>query len=217
MKSLGLLLLLVLIWGAGLFAFAYRVAQSTPAPDPPKADAIVVLTGASTLRLEAGAELLEDGLGKRLLISGVNREATRKQVRDTVASAGRKFDCCVDLGFKAENTQGNARETAAWVAFHKYRTLIVVTADFHMPRALLELKAAMPKVQLYAYPVQTETVDAHTWWAAGGDMRRMMVEYSKYIVIAARAALLGLAHPAPDAGTGLNGTSPELGSNRIAG
>jgi uncharacterized SAM-binding protein YcdF (DUF218 family) len=217
MKSLGLLLLLVLIWGVGLFAFAYRVAQSTPAPDPPEADAIVVLTGASTLRLEAAAELLEDGLGKRLLISGVNREATRKQVRDTVASAGRKFDCCVDLGFKAENTQGNARETAAWVAYHKYRTLIVVTADFHMPRALLELKAAMPKVQLYAYPVQTEAVDAHRWWAAGGDARRMIVEYSKYLVIAARSALLRFAHSAPKAGAGVNGMAPESDANRVAG
>lgn len=194
MKTLTLLLVLAGLWLVGLWAFGSRVAGSTPAPDPPEADAIVALTGASTLRLEAAVELLQEGLGQRLLISGVNREATRDQVRATLTSAGRAFDCCVDLGFKAENTQGNARETAAWVAYHHYKTLIVVTADFHMPRALLELHATMPRATLYAYPVQTGVLNAKRWWARPEDARRMIVEYCKYLVILCRSALLNIDH-----------------------
>jgi uncharacterized SAM-binding protein YcdF (DUF218 family) len=193
-----LVMILLAAWVAGLLAFANRVANSTPPPDPPQADAIVALTGASTVRLEAAEALLEEGLGRRLFISGVNREATRQQVRATLvtgaqATEGRTFDCCVDLGFKAENTLGNARETAPWVARHRYRTLIVVTADYHMPRALLELHAAMPGVALYPFPVATEAVDARRWWASPDDARRMVLEYCKYIVILIRNEVLSLS------------------------
>ncbi len=175
-----------LLWAGGLWLFAAHVAASTPASDPPRSGGVVALTGASTVRLEAAMELLEEGLGERLLISGVNPDATREQVRATLAGAGGAFDCCVDLGFQAENTEGNARETAAWVRDHGFRTLIVVTADYHMPRALLELRAAMPGVTLRSYPVQTGTLDARHWWTDGGDARRMTVEYCKYLVILAR-------------------------------
>jgi uncharacterized SAM-binding protein YcdF (DUF218 family) len=195
MRMFLIILILLAAWGAGLMAFANRVANSTPPPDPPEADAIVALTGASTIRLEAAEELLEEGLGQRLFISGVNREATRKQVRATLTTAGKAFDCCVDLGFQAENTLGNARETAPWVAQHHYHTLIVVTADYHMPRALLELKAAMPGVVLYPFPVATEVVDARRWWASPGDARRMVLEYCKYVVILIRNGLLSLSPP----------------------
>jgi uncharacterized SAM-binding protein YcdF (DUF218 family) len=193
LRTLALLLIIVCLWGVGLWAFANRVAASTPAPDPPQADAIVALTGASVLRLEAATELLEEGLADRLLISGVNRQATRDQVRATLKTAGRAFDCCVDLGFNAENTRGNASETAQWVRYHHYKTLIVVTADFHMPRAILELHAAMPGVRLYPYPVQTGTLEVKGWWRRPGDARRMTVEYCKYLAILTRNAVLGLA------------------------
>jgi len=200
MRTFLILLILLAAWGAGLLAFANRVANSTPPPDPPQADAIVALTGASLIRLEAAEALLEEGLGRRLLISGVNRETTRKQMRATLitdkrASADRAFDCCVDLGFQAENTLGNARETAPWVARHRYRTLIVVTADYHMPRALLELHAAMPGVVLYPFPVATEAVDARRWWASPDQARRLVVEYCKYVVILLRNELLSFSPP----------------------
>jgi len=218
MRIFLIILILSAAWVAGLLAFANRVANSTPPPDPPEADAIVALTGASTIRLEAAEALLEEGLGRRLLISGVNREATRKQVRATLVTgagtaARRTFDCCVDLGFKAENTLGNARETAPWVARHHYHTLIVVTADYHMPRALLELKAAMPGVALYPFPVATEAVDARRWWASPGDARRMVLEYCKYGVIRVRNGLLSLSpshrrRVAPPASAPANAVEP---------
>ena len=194
MKSLAFLLLLVVVWSAGLLTFAARVSDSTPAPDPPASDGIVALTGASSLRIEAATELLEQGLAQRLLISGVNREATRAQVRQATSTAGRAFDCCVDLGFQAENTLGNAHETAGWTRYHHYRTLIVVTADYHMPRALLELRAAMPGVELHPYPVATQTLDVRHWWATPEAARRMTVEYCKYLAVLTRSGLERLRH-----------------------
>jgi len=99
---------------------------------------------------------------------------------------GRIWDCCVDLGFRAETTRGNAVETARWVAFHHYHSLIVVTADYHIPRAILELQSTMPGVELYPYPVVTDTVNARHWWSHWGDTRRITVEYCKYLAILTR-------------------------------
>ncbi len=195
MRGLALILVVALIWGAGLWAFAERVATSTPAPEPPAADGIVALTGASNVRLETGAQLLDQGKARRLLISGVYKGATRADVRDVARGLSKEWECCVDLGFHAENTRGNARETAGWVRYHDYRSLIVVTADYHMPRALLELKAAMPGIQIYPYPVVTD-LNARGWWRTTSSARRMVLEYCKYVVILAREGVLGLGRKA---------------------
>jgi uncharacterized SAM-binding protein YcdF (DUF218 family) len=192
MKTLAFLLLILVLWTAGLCAFGARVANSTPALDPPNADGVVALTGASSVRIEAAVQLLEDGKGKRLLVSGVNPDVTRPELQAVAHDFGRAFNCCVDLGFRAANTQGNARESAEWADYHHYRSLIVVTSDYHIPRSMLELHAAMPKVKLYPYPVVTSTLDARRWWTTGEGARRMSVEYCKYLVILSREALLHL-------------------------
>lgn len=200
MKSLAALLILGMIWAVGLLAFSGRVEQSTPAKEPSVADGVVVLTGASNIRLEAATKLLEAGKGKRLLISGVNREATREDVLNVTKAVKPIYDCCVDLGFAAANTVGNARETAEWARAKGYHSLIVVTADYHMPRAMLELRATLPDTVLYPYPVATEGLDAHRWWKQNATTRRMVVEYCKYLAILAREAFLGLG-PKEEAGS----------------
>ena len=119
--------------------------------------------------------------------------------------AGPLYDCCVDLGFEAIDTLGNARETAQWARARGYDRLILVTADYHMPRALLELRGAMPRVQLTAYPVATEDVDARVWWKSPQSLRLMVAEYSKYLVILTREAVLDLGPQAargPEASKG---------------
>ncbi len=198
MKGLAFFLLLAALWTAGLFAFAHRVSASTPAAEPPVADGVVALTGASNVRLEAAEQLLEAGKARRMLISGVNPLATRAQVRGVARGAGRMWDCCVDLGFRAANTRGNAQEIGGWARFHDDRSLIVVTADYHMPRALLELKAQVPEVQLYPYPVVTD-LDAKHWSRTQTGAKRMALEYCKYLVILGREAILGLGRRAAGA------------------
>lgn len=197
MKSIALFLVVVMIWAVGLLAFSARVEQSTPPLEPAAADGIVVLTGKSSRRIEAAMSLLENGKARRMLVSGVDRDATRNDIRRVARAADRVYDCCVDLGFQAANTVGNAQETAAWARMRNFDSLIVVTADYHMPRSLLELRAAMPGVTFTAYPVATDELDAQTWWRQGGGARRMILEYSKYLVILTREGVLSLG-PADD-------------------
>jgi uncharacterized SAM-binding protein YcdF (DUF218 family) len=191
-KSFAALLILVMVWFVGLLAFTSRVDQSTPAQEPPVADGVVVLTGASNVRLEQATKLLEAGKGKRLLISGVNREASRDDVLGVTKAVRPIYDCCVDLGYAAADTIGNASESAEWAKAKDYHSLIIVTADYHMPRSMLELHAAMPDVDLHPYPVVTESLNAHRWWKGGTSARRMIVEYCKYLAILGREAFLKL-------------------------
>jgi uncharacterized SAM-binding protein YcdF (DUF218 family) len=192
MKGLAAILVIVLIWTAGLLAFGDRVTRMTPPDEPAPADGIVALTGGSSLRLEAATNLLESGKGHRLLLSGVNRAATRGDLWSVTGAAKPLFDCCVDLGFTAEDTLGNARESAQWARAMGYRSLILVTADYHMPRALIELKSAMPEAKVTPYPVATPALDARQWWATSQGARRLTLEYCKYLAILTREAALRL-------------------------
>ena len=205
MKGLAALLVAAAIWAAGLMAFAERVQRSTPAAAPPAADGIVVLTGAgSNARIAAAMALLEDGKGKRMLVSGVNRQASREDIRVVSRAARRLYDCCVDLGFDAANTLGNARETEEWARAMRYDRLIVVTADYHMPRAMLELRGAMPDKRLVAYPVETPVINSARWWRTSGGARLMVLEYCKYLAILGREAVLRLG-PRGEAPTATKG------------
>jgi uncharacterized SAM-binding protein YcdF (DUF218 family) len=197
MRTLAALLVIGLIWVCGLMAFADRISRLTPAPLPQAAEGVVVLTGAgSNARLDTGMAVLESGLAKRLLVSGVNREASREDIRLVSKAAKRLYDCCVDLGFTAANTLGNARETAEWARAMRFQSLIIVTADYHMPRAMLE--PALPGVSLQPYAAATPVVDARRWWRTRSGARLMIGEYSKYMTVLGRETVRRLGPRADD-------------------
>ena len=189
MKFLALVGIVALIWLVGLFAFADRVRNFTPAPEPARADGIVALTGPSAERVNAAIRLLEQDKGERVLISGVNREVRRQELRELTPGSNRLFNCCVDLGFEAETTNGNAQEIAAWAQSKGYDSLIVVTSDYHMPRSLLEIRGAAPGVELTPYAVSTPSLDNSGWWRAAVTARRMTLEYLKYLAVLGRETL----------------------------
>jgi len=191
MKFLTFIAIIVVIWLAGLFAFADRVRGYAPAAEPARADAIVALTGPSAERVNAAIRLLEQDKGQRVLISGVNREVRRQELRALTPGSNRLFNCCVDLGFEAEDTIGNAQEIAAWADSKGYDSLIVVTSDYHMPRALTEIRAAAPGVELTPYAVETPSLDNSRWWRAAVTARRMTLEYMKYLAALGRALVGG--------------------------
>jgi uncharacterized SAM-binding protein YcdF (DUF218 family) len=201
-KGLAAVLVVLVIWTAGLLAFAGRVARLTPADAPAPADGVVALTGGSPLRLRAATQLLENGEGRRLLVSGVNPKVSRSQIWTMTGAAKPLFDCCVDLDFTAADTIGNARETARWARAMGYRSLILVTADYHTPRAAVELKAVLPTTKITSYPVATPDLDARRWWRTSGGARRMASEYMKYLVALSREALIGRRTPHGAAGAG---------------
>ncbi|MCW3834859.1 YdcF family protein [Sphingomonas canadensis] len=108
-------------------------------PLPPgKTDAIVVLTGGPG-RIDRGIELMRTRMAKRMLVSGVDRDVRPHELAIAYKADRRLFDCCIDLGREARDTRSNASETAAWVRRRGYRSVRLVTSDWHMPRARMEL------------------------------------------------------------------------------
>ncbi len=169
---------------AGFVVFARVVADYLPNAAPPRADGIVVLTGGD-LRLRAGARLLEQGRGARLLISGVNPQTTRQDIRRLSRLSNRMFAASVDIDY-AHTTIDNAEETKAWARAHGFNSLIVVTSSYHMPRSLTELGRAMPGVTLLPYPVVPHTINATRWWTDGFTTKVLLGEYAKFLTSAAR-------------------------------
>jgi len=139
--------------------------------------------GGSLERLSTGVRLLHDHKGDRLLISGVNRIVTDQELFTALQIDPRLAACCVDLGRTAEDTLGNASETAVWARSHHYRELILVTDDYHMPRSYAELSLAMPEAEIHAYPVRTRWTDPKLWRSDLGAASRLGSEYVKYLVI----------------------------------
>jgi uncharacterized SAM-binding protein YcdF (DUF218 family) len=172
-------LAILAVIAAYLTGFAIFVARLPDAPPHNvRADAIVALTGSED-RLDAAVALFESGVGRRLLITGVHAPM-RKSLLRQLLRGGPRFDCCADLGFVATNTHGNAMETADWTWRHGFHSLIVVTANYHMPRSLEEFSAAMPGVRLIPYPVP-EIVASRRWWLDPGAIRTLQFEYAKYL------------------------------------
>jgi uncharacterized SAM-binding protein YcdF (DUF218 family) len=151
------------------------------------ADGIVVLTGGD-LRVEAGAKLLKDGRARRLLISGVNRKVTREEMQRLLGLDAKMFNCCVDLGYEALDTVGNADETRTWARNHNYTRLIIVTSRYHMPRSLAELALAMPHVTLIPYAVTPRRYPETAWWLHASTTRVLISEYLKFLPAVARLA-----------------------------
>lgn len=181
------ILVLVVTAGAifgGFLWFADSVATMRP-PEGARADAIIVLTGGYQ-RIDQAVGLLRDKVGKRLLISGVNPSTTRAQIRRMTQSSPDLFACCVDMGYKAIDTIGNANEAAGWIRDKGYTSIVVVTNNYHMHRSLHELRSASPNTEFIAYPVINSDLSRTNWFANPDVLRTMISEYAKFVVAALR-------------------------------
>jgi uncharacterized SAM-binding protein YcdF (DUF218 family) len=152
------------------------------------ADGIVALTGGAS-RVADAVELLTAGRGKRLLISGVNPSTTPAELIRLNPELEKLFDCCVDLGLQALNTTGNAMEIAQWTREHQFRSIIVVTSAWHMPRALVELDRELAGVEIIPHPVVSDRMRDEPWWTNPQTVRLLLVEYVKYLATYARVRL----------------------------
>ncbi len=183
---------------AGFVAFASSVADRR-APADAHAEGIVVLTGGSA-RIEGALKLLAEGRAKRLLISGVNPSVDFKALAGTIdRDLEVALACCVDLGRDARDTAGNAAEARDWVRQKGYRSLIVVTSDYHMPRSMAELAEAMPRIKLIPYPVTNPDLHLDTWWSNASAFALLLREYGKYLLATARVHIAG-AEASPASG-----------------
>ena len=125
--------------------------------------------------------LLAAGKAKRVLITGVNRTTTVDELKQLASRGDQYFTCCVDIDKEARNTIDNATETSEWAALHKYDKIIVVTSNYHMPRAVAELARVLPTVRLIPYPDVDNNVHLDRWWTYPGSTRLLMSEYLKYL------------------------------------
>lgn len=164
---------------AGFFVFVSAMPRAEPQTRV-SGDGIVVLTGGAE-RLSDAFALLAEGRAKRLLITGVNPDTTKNQIARLHPEGARFLDCCVDLGYLALNTAGNAVETRQWVRRHGFQSVILVTSGWHMRRSLLELERAIPEVIFIPYPVIAGDAGEEGWWREPGNLRLLVAEYVKYL------------------------------------
>jgi uncharacterized SAM-binding protein YcdF (DUF218 family) len=174
----------------GFVVFASSIARFTPRAGV-GADGIVVLTG-GVHRLSEAARLLSEGRGRRLLISGANRIATPEDLHRNSGLDAQLFTCCVDIGYAAHDTIGNADETKAWALANDFSRLIIVTSSYHMPRTLTELGRTMPRVTLIPYPVVSRNFRTERWWMHTATARLLFFEYVKFLPSAARYGIARL-------------------------
>jgi uncharacterized SAM-binding protein YcdF (DUF218 family) len=181
------------LWLIGLLGFiAIIPGPGSKIDSGSPTDAIIVLTGGGD-RLAEGFRLLDRGLSKRLLISGVATGVTLEQLidrlgdqRGTVPGAA-ELACCVTLGYEAGNTVGNADESAEWVRQNGAKSIRLVTANYHMLRSLLEFRRKVPGLAVVPNPVfPAEVRDPH-WFVKPRTLLLLVNEYHKYLVALGRS------------------------------
>jgi len=171
----------------GFVWFAFSVADEE-SPLNRTADGIVALTGGAS-RISDAIELLASGRGRRLLITGVGPTTNTAELMRLAPDHERWFGCCIDLDYTAANTIGNAAETRRWARERGFRSLVVVTSGYHMPRAMLEIRHRLPDVTLIPFPVVSGQIRAEPWWRHPATAKLLVFEYLKFLVAAARIRL----------------------------
>jgi uncharacterized SAM-binding protein YcdF (DUF218 family) len=176
-------LIAFLLSAIGLFIGFVWFVQHLPTEDAAfhqDADGIVVLTGRAS-RISDAIDLLAGRHGKRLLITGVYPTTTANAIARLVPENQHWVTCCVDLDHSAVNTSGNAVQTRIWAKKNDIKSLIVVTSNYHMPRALTELAHQLPDVVLIPYPIIPDRVRIDTWWTSATTTKLLFAEYLKYL------------------------------------
>ena len=176
------------VWAAGFVLYARAIPRAA-APDA-KADVIVVLTG-GTNRIGAGFSLLANGNAKAMLISGVGRDKTVEKMQRRYAPEAVLNQDAIALDPVARNTQQNARETKRFLETTEHKHVLLVTANYHMHRSLLEMRHAMPNITFTPYPVAPKEFYLERWWEDATTRYLMLAEYHKIMLVRLRHLFKG--------------------------
>ena len=182
--SFAILFFLSLGFMACLQHFALTLPPKSPLADS-LTDGLVVATGGQ-LRINEGLRLIEQGASSRMLITGVGKGIAKASLTETFAKTNAQqniFRCCVDLDATAIDTRGNALAARNWVQTHQLSSISLVTANYHMPRALLYFQRIMPDVAITSLPISPPDLQPKKWYANWPTAKLLMREYAKYLVV----------------------------------
>ena len=182
-------------WLGGLAWFVSLVPRAVADPAT-VTDAIVVLTG-GVGRLDTGLTLLARKSAKKLFVSGVYQGVDVTRILEISRRQPGEFSCCVALGYAASSTAGNAVESRSWLRKEGYRSVRLVTANYHMPRSLLEFRHALPKAAIVPHAVFPTGFKLDRWWIWPGSANLIVSEYTKFLLARLRHVVDGDRGAAP--------------------
>lgn len=181
--------LICCLWLGSVYVFTQHI-PTQPNEPLPDADAIIVLTGGSG-RIELGTELLVAGKAPVLFVSGANEEVSYEDMIRLTPPQNRTFvgqavGSSILLGSNAQNTIGNAAEAKKWLEQTPHQHILLVTSNYHMPRALGEFRFSMPNKRFTPVAVIPKEVTHPVWWLTDSYRSIVLSEYYKFIISNAR-------------------------------
>jgi len=181
------LIILLAVFGGILLNFLDFIEQipTTKTTNDNITDAIVVLTGGSN-RLEEGLNLLAERRAKKLFISGVYRGVEVKRLLNIFQGNPEELICCIELGYSAGSTKGNAAETKTWLTNEGHKSIRLVTASYHMPRSIKEFQHHMPSLTIIPHAVFPKQFKREDWWLWPGTASLILTEYFKFLISSLR-------------------------------
>ena len=179
--SFSCLILICFTWFGGLVWFTAKI-PTTEETSRNQTDAIVVLTGGAG-RLEEGFKLLDtEKLAGRLFISGAARGVDVKALLKVAKRKPTNLKCCIAIGYDADNTIGNAYETSRWMRANHFRSLRLVTSNYHMIRSLEVFERVLPEISIVSHPVLPKVFNIESWWLNFDAVQIVFSEYNKYLI-----------------------------------
>jgi uncharacterized SAM-binding protein YcdF (DUF218 family) len=166
-------------------AFDLDEARARMGDIPRSEIGIVVFTGGGGQRIERALRLYEQAVADRVLISGTHPRVRKEDLRDT--GVWNTIECCVDLGPRAKTTIGNAREASDWADQRGYRGIYLVTSEFHLPRAIVEMRGRSGDLTVIGVPVASNYLP-QDWYASPSALKLLGLEYLKFLVASVRNA-----------------------------
>jgi len=173
------LMLLFILWITGFVFYSIDI-QYYPQMIESKPDAVVVLTGGSN-RVEEGLEIMAQHGCQNLFISGVNKNVSRHDILKRIQKNKSAKGCQLELGYKARNTHENAQEVIAWLKKKNYKSIVLVTAYYHLPRSILEFRSIAPNLKIQAYAVFPDSFINNSREAILKRTVKLFKEYHKLI------------------------------------
>lgn len=161
-----------------VISFSKSLKFTTTSRDLPDVEGIVVFTGGKN-RVQTAIQLLSQNIGQRLFISGVNPNTKKSDISHRIKLDRKLLDCCIDLGKNANNTFENAFETIRWVQNNNFKSLVIVTSNYHMKRSLFILKQLDPNIKFIPFHVES-TLLQDTNSSLKETIRALTIEYLKY-------------------------------------